>query len=128
MRKGLFLISCLFGFLATALGAFGAHGLKSVASQDMIDIFNLGVQYQFYHTFVIMGAAIAGQWLPSRRLDYSAYAFILGIIFFSGSLYAYALTGTQLVAIITPIGGMCFLVGWLLLAATVWQNRMESQH
>ncbi|MBM7074181.1 DUF423 domain-containing protein [Shewanella sp. 202IG2-18] len=127
MRKGLFLIACFFGFLATAFGAFGAHGLKSVATKEMIEIFNLGVEYQFYHTFAIMGAAIAGQWLPSKRLDYSAYAFIIGIIFFSGSLYAYALTGTKLVAIMTPIGGMSFLVGWLLLAATVWQNRMESK-
>ena len=127
MRKGLFLLACLFGFLATALGAFGAHGLKTVASKEMIEIFNLGVEYQFYHTFAIMGAAIAGQWLPSRRLDFSAYAFIVGIIFFSGSLYAYALTGTKLVVFITPIGGMCFLIGWLLLAATVWQNRVESK-
>ncbi len=126
MRKGLFLLACLFGFLASALGAFGAHGLKSVASKEMVEIFNLGVQYQFYHTFAVMGAAIAGQWLPSRYLDYSAYAFIAGIICFSGSLYAYALTGTKLAVLITPVGGMCFLMGWLLLAATVWQNRVES--
>ena len=125
MRKGLFLIACLSGFLATALGAFGSHGLKNVASQEMIAVFELAVNYHFYHTFALIAAALAGHWLSSRLLDYAAYAFILGIALFSGSLYTYVLSGTKFLVMITPLGGMCFLVGWLLLAATVWQSRMD---
>ncbi|MCL1078791.1 DUF423 domain-containing protein [Parashewanella spongiae] len=126
MRKGIFLIACLSGFLATALGAFGSHGLKTVASDEMIKIFELAVTYHFYHTFALLATALAGHWLSSRLLDFSAYAFICGIVLFSGSLYTYVLTGTKVFALITPLGGMCFLVGWLLLAATVWNHRNEN--
>ncbi|MBE8166753.1 MAG: DUF423 domain-containing protein [Shewanella sp.] len=126
MRKGIFLIACLSGFLATTLGAFGSHGLKTVASADMIKIFELAVSYHFYHTFALMTTAVVGHWFTSKLLDYAAYAFIAGIMLFSGSLYAYVLTGTKLLAMITPVGGMCFLVGWLLLASTVWQSRADE--
>lgn len=124
MRKGLLLLAAVSGFMATALGAFGAHGLKSVASDELIAIFNLGVQYHFYHTFALITVALTSHVIRSRLLSWAAYLFIAGIGLFSGSLYLYALTGTKWLGAITPLGGGCFLVGWLLLAAAVWRNRV----
>jgi uncharacterized membrane protein YgdD (TMEM256/DUF423 family) len=124
MRKGFLLLAALSGFISVALGAFGAHGLKNVASPEMIAIFNLGVEYQFYHTFALIAVAFAGHWFISRLLDWAGYLFIVGIILFSGSLYVYALLGAKWTGPITPIGGVCFLVAWLLIALTVWRNRV----
>lgn len=124
MRKGFFLLASLSGFIAVALGAFGAHGLKSIAPPHLIEIFNLGVEYQFYHTFAIIAAAFAAHWIKSKLLDWAVYLFLAGIVLFSGSLYLYTLTGVKWVGPITPMGGGCLLVGWLLLAVAVWRDRV----
>ncbi|MCE9679143.1 DUF423 domain-containing protein [Shewanella sp. AS1] len=124
MRKGFYLIAALSGFLAVALGAFASHGLKNITSPEMIAIFNLGVEYQFYHTFALIAVAFSGHWLKSRLIDWAGYLFILGIGLFSGSLYLYALFGTKWTGPVTPIGGVCFLLGWLFIAVTVWRNRV----
>jgi uncharacterized membrane protein YgdD (TMEM256/DUF423 family) len=109
-------ISAIFGFLAVALGAFGAHALREKLSPQMLDVFKTGVQYHFYHTFAILAVALLLKWLPeSNLLTYAGYFFIVGIILFSGSLYAYTLTETKTFAMITPVGGLCFLIGWALL-------------
>lgn len=126
MRKGFFLLAALSGFMSVVLGAFAAHGLKTVASPEMIVIFNLGVEYQFYHTFALISVAFAGHWFSSRLLDWAGYLFIVGMTLFSGSLYIYALFGTKWTGLITPIGGVCFLVGWLLIAVAVWRNRVAE--
>lgn len=128
MRKGLLLLAAVSGFLAVALGAFGAHGLKTVAPPELIAVFNLGVQYHFYHTFGLITLAFAGHWLTSRLLDWAAYLFIAGIVLFSGSLYGLALFGTQWLGPITPMGGGCFLLGWLLFAAAVWRHKVVDGH
>ena len=126
MRKGLLLLAAISGFFAVALGAFGAHGLKTIAPAELIAIFNLGVEYQFYPTFGLITLAFAGHWFKSRLIDGAAGLFIAGIFMFSGSLYLYALTGTKWLGMVTPLGGSCFLVGWLLLAAAVWRHRMDE--
>ncbi|ACJ30300.1 MULTISPECIES: DUF423 domain-containing protein [Shewanella] len=126
MRSGFLLLAALSGFMAVALGAFGAHGLKNVASAEMIAIFNLGVEYQFYHTFALIVVAFAGHWLKSRLLDWAGYLFMLGIVLFSGSLYLYALLGTKWTGPVTPLGGVCFLLGWLFIAVAVWRNRVKE--
>ncbi len=126
MRSGFLLLAALSGFMAVALGAFGAHGLKNVASAEMIAIFNLGVEYQFYHTFALIAVAFAGHWLKSRLLDWAGYLFMLGIVLFSGSLYLYALLGTKWTGPVTPLGGVCFLLGWLFIAVAVWKNRVKE--
>ena len=92
----------------------------------MIAIFNLGVEYQFYHTFALIAVAFAGHWLKSRLLDWAGYLFMLGIVLFSGSLYLYALLGTKWTGPITPLGGVCFLLGWLFIAVAVWRNRVKE--
>ena len=124
MRKGFLLLAALSGFMSVALGAFGAHGLKQIASPEMIAIFNLGVEYQFYHTFALIVVAFAGHWFRSRLLDWAGYLFIAGIALFSGSLYLYSILGTKWTGPITPIGGFCFLIGWLLIALAVWRDRV----
>ncbi|MCE9685184.1 DUF423 domain-containing protein [Shewanella sp. AS16] len=126
MRKGLFLLGAVSGFLAVAFGAFGAHALKSLVSVELIATFRLGVEYHFYHTFALIAVALAGHWLSSRLLDWAAYAFLAGIGLFSGSLYAYVLTGAKWLVFITPIGGVCFLLGWLLLAVALWRQRTQG--
>lgn len=124
MRKGFFLMAALSGFMAVALGAFAAHGLKHVTTPEMIAIFNLGVEYQFYHTFALIAVAFSGHWLKSRLIDWAGYLFLLGIVLFSGSLYLYALLGAKWTESITPMGGVCFLLGWLFIAVAVWRNRV----
>ena len=124
MRKGFLLLAALSGFLAVALGAFGAHGLKQVTTPEMIDIFNLGVEYQFYHTFALIAVAFSGHWLKSRLIDWAGYLFLLGIVLFSGSLYLYVLVGSKWTGPVTPMGGVCFLLGWLFIAVAVWRNRV----
>ncbi|ABV88299.1 DUF423 domain-containing protein [Shewanella pealeana] len=126
MRNGFLLLAALSGFIAVALGAFGAHGLKNVAPPELIAIFNLGVEYQFYHTFALIAVAFSGHWIKSRLLDWAGYLFIAGMVLFSGSLYLYALIGAKWTGPVTPMGGVCFLLGWLLIAVAVWRNRVKE--
>ena len=126
MRKGFLLLAALSGFIAVALGAFGAHGLKNVAPAELIAIFNLGVEYQFYHTFALITVAFAGHWIKSRLLDWAGYLFLVGIVLFSGSLYMYALIGAKWTGPVTPMGGVCFLLGWIFIALAVWRNRVKE--
>ncbi|MGX9462496.1 DUF423 domain-containing protein [Shewanella sp. A14] len=127
MNKGLLLLATLSGFLAVSLGAFAAHGLKAVAPPELVSIFKLGVEYQFYHTFGLIALAFSGHWITSKLLDWAAYSFIAGIILFSGSLYVYAFTGAKWIGPITPIGGLCFLFGWLLFGVAIWQSKSTEQ-
>ena len=110
------LIGALFGFLGVAFGAFGAHGLRDRLSPQMLAVFEIGVRYQMYHVFALLfvGLAIRLGRRP-RLLSMAGWCFAAGIVIFSGSLYALALTGTTMFGAITPIGGLAFLVGWLLI-------------
>lgn len=107
------------GFLSVALGAFAAHGLKSRLDEYSLSVFHTGVQYQFYHTFALLliGVLLLHRETPS--LTWSGYAFLFGILVFSGSLYLLAFTGVKTWGAVTPIGGVGFLVGWLLLLKAV---------
>ena len=117
MDRRFLLIGATLGFLGVGIGAFGAHGLRSRLSPEMLAIFEVGVRYHMYHVFALLIVAAAiGRAKPARLLQISGYAFIAGILIFSGSLYALALTGTTTFGAITPIGGLCLLVGWACLA------------
>jgi uncharacterized membrane protein YgdD (TMEM256/DUF423 family) len=109
MDKKWIIIAGISGFLAVALGAFGAHGLRNILSPEMIEIYKTGVLYHLIHSVVLLSLASAG----NRYFNISKWFFLSGIILFSFSLYLYAITGTMVFAIITPIGGVCFLLGWL---------------
>lgn len=107
----------LSGFLAVALGAFGAHGLKDKLSPEMMAVYQTAVQYHFYHALLLLGLAVLLLRNPHSGLLLAAAGFtLLGTLLFSGSLYILALSGIRWLGAITPLGGICFLVGWALLA------------
>jgi uncharacterized membrane protein YgdD (TMEM256/DUF423 family) len=118
MDRTFLLVGSVFGFLGVALGAFGAHGLRNRLSPEMLAVFETGVRYQMYHVFaVLIVAAAIGHLGNARLLMASGWAFSAGILLFSGSLYALALTQVGVLGAITPIGGVLFLAGWACLAA-----------
>lgn len=108
-------LAALSGMLAVALGAFGAHVLKGIISFEMLEVYKTGVQYQFYHTFALLAVGVLMYFNPSKVLKWSAYLFLAGIVLFSGSLYVLAISGIKVVGIITPFGGIVWIVAWLLL-------------
>lgn len=114
------LIASFTGFLAVALGAFGAHALKQVLLENnRTDTFELAVRYHFYHALTLLAIAILMDRFASKWLVVSAFCMLTGMILFSGSLYLLALANNTSFAIITPIGGVFLLMGWgfLFLAA-----------
>jgi len=116
MDKTLLLVGAVAGFLAVALGAFGAHGLRARLSPDMLAVFETGVRYQMYHALAILIVGLILGRLDGWMFRAAAWAFTAGIVLFSGSLYLLALTGVTILGAITPIGGLAFLIGWGLLA------------
>ena len=100
-----------------AAGAFGAHGLRSRLSPEMLAVFETAVRYQMYHVFALLiTAAVMARLGDARLLVIAGWSFITGMVLFSGSLYALALTGVSGLGAITPLGGLAFLVGWACLA------------
>src|SRR5699024_5743769 len=112
--KALFVVGALNGFLAVLLGAFGAHGLEGKISEESIGIWEKAVLYQMFHTGSILAVGLTLMKVQSVSLVWAGWAFFIGIIFFSGSLYLYSTTGTKTLAMITPFGGVVFLIGWVL--------------
>ncbi|BBB63462.1 membrane protein [Undibacterium sp. KW1] len=103
-------------FIGVAAGAFGAHGLKQMLSADMLAIWQTAVTYQMVHGLGMLALGIMLQQQDNALLRKAAWAMLAGIIIFSGSLYALALTGIRILGAITPIGGVAFLAGWTMLA------------
>ena len=123
MAKTFLLLSALSGFSAVALGAFAAHGLRDRLPDNLLAAFQTGVQYQFWHTAALIGVALLLlRWPDSALFKASGIGFALGILLFSGSLYLMALSGISRLGMITPIGGVAFLVGWLLFGLAVWRH------
>jgi uncharacterized membrane protein YgdD (TMEM256/DUF423 family) len=104
--------------MSVMLGAFAAHGLKSKLSENLLNTFQTGVQYQMYHSLALILLVILYRQIPQSLLLFSAGFMLAGIILFSGSLYMLALTQMKWFGPITPIGGVCFIVGWALLIAS----------
>lgn len=112
-------LGAISGALGVMIGAFGAHGLKEKLSEYALGVYKTGVEYQFYHTFALLVVGLIALKFPSGLLTASGWAFTAGILIFSGSLYALALSGVKVLGAITPIGGLIFIIGWALLAAAV---------
>jgi uncharacterized membrane protein YgdD (TMEM256/DUF423 family) len=112
----------LAGF-SVAAGAFGAHSLKGIVSVDMLVVFETAVRYQMYHALALLVVSGMLNHLPERGLRVAGWCFLAGIILFSGSLYVVALTSTRWVGAITPLGGVAFLAGWVILAWNLWQKK-----
>lgn len=102
--------------MAVALGAFGAHGLKGKLSVEMMAVYQTAVEYHFIHTLALLAVALLGQKFSELGLlTIAGFAFVFGIVAFSGSLYALSLSGVKVLGAITPIGGVGFLVAWFCL-------------
>jgi uncharacterized membrane protein YgdD (TMEM256/DUF423 family) len=115
MDRKLIFVGAVFGFLGVALGAFGAHILKARLSPDMLAVFETGVRYHLIHAVAIVASAAVADRVSDRLLAAAGWLFALGIVLFSGSLYALALTGTTTFGAVTPMGGVAFLAGWMCL-------------
>ncbi|MAY07566.1 MAG: hypothetical protein CMK87_03145 [Pseudomonadales bacterium] len=123
MAKWLLLLASLSGFTGVALGAFAAHGLRGKLSENMLSVFQTGVSYQLWHTMALIGVAVLLIRSPdSTLLKATGVLFALGIVLFSGSLYLLTLSGIGKLGMITPLGGVLWLVAWLCLGLAVWRT------
>jgi len=108
--------------LAVLLGAFGAHGLKSKVSPADLLIFETGIRYHMYHALGLLFIGAIGFHFSHDVIQIPAYLFSAGIVIFSGSLYLLVLTNMRWLGAITPIGGLCFIAGWLILAFNLYKS------
>lgn len=122
MTKAILLTGSAFLALAVITGAFGAHALKARLAGDMMQIYKTAVEYHFYHSLGLLFVGILSLQFHSGLINWSAICLTMGIILFSGSLYVMALTGIKWLGAITPVGGISFIAGWLLLFLSVWKN------
>lgn len=106
-----------YGLLGVALGAFGAHALRQRLAPDMLRVWETAVQYQFWHALALLAVGMLALRVPGSGLTWAGSGFAIGVLLFSGSLYALALTGIKVLGAVTPIGGAAFLVGW---GALLW--------
>lgn len=125
MHRGFIITAAVLGAMAVILGAFGAHWLKQMLPSESIATFETGVRYQFYHVFALLATGFLFDKYPGKMTRYAGYAFIAGILLFSGSLYLLTLfkatntVGLTGLGIITPFGGLFFIAGWLFLGLAV---------
>ena len=129
MHKSFLATGALLACLAVILGAFGAHGLKQMVPAETVSTFQTGVQYQFYHAFALLITGLVYEKFGSRLLQWAGNLFIIGILLFSGSLYlltalrATEKVGLESIGIITPIGGLFFIAGWLLFFLSIIKKK-----
>lgn len=123
-QKNILLAGAVLGFLSVALGAFGAHALKAtLEAAGRVDTFELAVRYQFFHALTLL---VVGHWRDrneSKFLGRAALFFVLGVVLFSGSLYALSLSSLGFVVFLTPLGGTCFLAGWSFLIYEILKKK-----
>jgi uncharacterized membrane protein YgdD (TMEM256/DUF423 family) len=112
-------LGSISGALAVLIGAFGAHGLKDKLCDQMLAVYKTGVEYHFYHTLALLGIGLLSLHYKSALLTASGWSMVAGIILFSGSLYALSISGVKILGAITPIGGLFFIAGWVLLVLAV---------
>jgi Uncharacterized small membrane protein len=128
MNKRIILVASFFGFIAVVLGAFGAHGLEAKITAERLETWETAVDYHFYHTFALLFLATFSR-AKNSYIKFSFIMFTLGIVLFSGSLYllsTHAVTDFGNPAIlgpVTPIGGLCFLLGWVGLFVATIKNK-----
>jgi uncharacterized membrane protein YgdD (TMEM256/DUF423 family) len=121
MFRSFLMLAAFFGFTGVALGAFAAHGLKNRLSAEYLAIFHTGVLYQLIHALALLGVAVLAAQMPGRLVSWAGISFAIGIVLFSGSLYLLTLTGVSKLGIVTPFGGLAFLIGWGILGLLAWR-------
>lgn len=126
MSRLFVLLAALYGFTGVALGAFAAHGLRDRLSPEYLAVFHTGVLYQLVHALALLGVGVLALRWRSRLLSAAGGLFAVGILLFSGSLYLLTLSGVGKLGMVTPLGGSCFLAGWLCLGIAAW--RAQARH
>jgi uncharacterized membrane protein YgdD (TMEM256/DUF423 family) len=121
-ERQLILAGSISMFIAVAAGAFGAHGLKQILSAEMLAIWQTAVTYQIAHSLGLLAVALLLPRLRSRLAAWAGVSMLVGIVIFSGSLYALALTGIRVLGAVTPFGGVAFLLAWGLLATAAYKK------
>ncbi|OWA34630.1 hypothetical protein B9G55_15525 [Saccharibacillus sp. O16] len=117
MQRKIAVTACILALIGVGLGAFGSHILGARIGEESLKTFQTGIQYHFIHALAMLIVAVAmGVWGESRRLVWASWLFFAGILMFSGSLYLLSTTGLKIFGPITPLGGLAFMVGWILVA------------
>lgn len=123
-QKKSLLAGVILGGLGVALGAFGAHALKATLTQTgRLETFELAVRYEFYHAFALLFIGILQQFLNTKYLRIASLLFFTGTLFFSGSLYMLCFTNHTTFAIVTPVGGILLILGWLFLGLGIYSKK-----
>jgi uncharacterized membrane protein YgdD (TMEM256/DUF423 family) len=130
MNRTFLIAASLFGALGVALGAFGAHGLKKITTDnDILHGFQTGTEYQLYHALALLAVAILYDKFSGNAMKWAGYSFIAGVVLFSGSLYLLTFlkiqesSAVKFAGPVTPLGGVCFIAGWVLLLIAVIQKK-----
>ncbi|MFT5930380.1 MAG: uncharacterized membrane protein YgdD (TMEM256/DUF423 family) [Oceanospirillaceae bacterium] len=125
------LIGALLSCLAVILGAFGAHALKAIISIEMMAVYKTAVHYQMFHALALLVLGVLMHVFVENPLQFKRFKlagnfFIIGVTLFCGSLYSLAFTNIKVLGMITPLGGVCLILGWLFLIAGIWANTPQS--
>lgn len=120
----IFVLGTVFAGSAVAAGAFGAHALKSILDAPSLQVFDTATRYQMYHAVALCIVSWAIDRYPEQRLEQIGWLFTIGILLFSGSLYMVSLAGIRWLGAVTPIGGLAFLAGWILLGWRIWRDSL----
>lgn len=126
LAKPYLVIGAALAGLAVVLGAFGAHGLKSVLSAQQLNTFEIGVRYQMYHALALILLPALSAYVSSKWVNRAAFCFVTGTVLFSGSLYALAISGIKWFGPVTPLGGLFFITGWTLLMIGLLVGRSKE--
>jgi uncharacterized membrane protein YgdD (TMEM256/DUF423 family) len=115
-------VGAISALIAVAAGAFGAHALRARLGPELLTVFETATRYQMYHAVGLLAVAWAATRWPAPAVRAAGWLFVAGTVLFSGSLYVLALSGVRAFGAVTPLGGLCFLAGWLALAVGVWRG------
>jgi uncharacterized membrane protein YgdD (TMEM256/DUF423 family) len=129
MQSSFLFFGALSALIGVGMGAFGAHGLKNVISPEMLAVYQTGVNYQMWHALGLIGIALLRRHeAESKLLNWAGWLMLIGIVLFSGSLYLLAIMDVKQLGMITPFGGVSFLIAWLLLAVYASRKPQASRY
>jgi len=121
MVRVFFGLGAVLGGIGVAVGAFGAHGLRSRIGPEMLAVFETGVRYHLVHALALLAVGWAASRWPSPAVAAAGWFFVAGVFLFSGSLYVLALTGVRALGLVTPVGGGALIAGWIALVWAAWR-------
>ncbi len=129
MKSVFLVLGALCAFVGVGMGAFGAHALKATLSAESLAVYQTGVTYQMWHSLGLIAIALVQQHMPdSKRIAIAGWLMFLGIVLFSGSLYLLVLLDMPQLGMVTPIGGACFLIAWLLVCLSANNNKSKKRY